>query len=497
MHTHFFCPLIWLLITATRCLAADAPPKDILAGSKPQFCLAADRDPEWRDHLPRSLSGRTQFRARWTFTAPDKLACASLTLQASVSVELCLLNGTPAPPPIKGLRYATLPGISPKLLKAGENRLEIEFGVNGKATDAKGPKPPAVALVSLLDDDVDFQTEPVLGHAGPDFFTVACRTNMPGEVVLEVDGRQSRSPRGIIHAFRATGLKPGTAQSYTLAAYAGSSGGKKIGPFQVSTLPADGGDLSFIALGDSRSHPNDWARVAAAVLRKKPMLTVFSGDMVYDGREDRLWDAEFFGMAKPYFATIPGFYVMGNHETGSPIVGTLLPVPGRDRWKAVAGSALFIGIDGSLSWKADSDNLKWLEETLKASREKFIFISSHYPPWSSGPHGVLPEHGSTEARKFILPLMKKYGATVFLGGHEHCYERSETREGITVIVSGGAGAPLYGKSYIPGQNPYSKVFAKEHHFCLFNIVGDCCLMKVVTPESKLLDAKEWKARAIK
>ena len=192
-------------------------------------------------------------------------------------------------------------------------------------------------------------------------------------------------------------------------------------------------------MGDSRTHPKDWARVADAVVKANPSLVVFTGDMVTDGREDRQWDEEFFGAARPYFASIPTFYVIGNHEEQSPLLGTLVPVAGRDHWKATVAGVLFIGIDGGQVWTAKSANVKWIDDTLQASHERFIFVFSHYPPWSSGYHGTMHERTSIEPRENILPLMKKYHATAFISGHDHDYERSEPPDGVTCIVSGGAG----------------------------------------------------------
>ncbi len=154
---------------------------------------------------------------------------------------------------------------------------------------------------------------------------------------------------------------------------------------------------------------------------------------------------------------------------------------------------MFIGIDGAQDWTASSTNLKWIETALKESRESFIFVFSHYPPWSSGSHGVIRERTSIEARDNILPLMKKYRATAFIAGHDHDYERSEPPDGVTVIVSGGAGAPLYPKVPL-WQNPHSKVFEMKHHFCLFSIDGNRCTMQALTPEGTLLDTKTWAGR---
>jgi len=480
-------PVVLALCVGTQAIAADTLPKNLLAEAKPQFCLAAESQPIWKDKLPKEGG---PIRARWVFSIAEFNVWSSLTMYTSPSVESCLVNGTRVIPPLKGMRYATLPGISPRLLRAGLNTLEIEFAISKRGKDK--PAVPDVAIVPLTPADLDFQTEPILGDAGLDYFTVGCRTNMPAEVTLQVAGRSWESPAGLIHSFRATEIQTGKVQSYTLTAHLAGSGAKKsIGPFRVSTLPLSGQPFRFVALGDSRTFPKDWARVAHAVVQKNPTLVLFSGDMVTDGREDRLWDEEFFGVAKPFFATIPTFYVVGNHEQGSPLMGSLVPVAGSGHWKATAGGVLFIGIDGAQDWAASSANLKWLETTLKASGESFIFVCSHYPPWSSGFHGAQHERTSMEARDNILPLMKKYRATAFIAGHDHHYERSEPPEGVTVIVSGGAGAPLYPKVPNPWQNPHSKAFEWKHHFCLFTINGNQCAMQALTPEGKLLDSKSW------
>ena len=125
---------------------------------------------------------------------------------------------------------------------------------------------------------------------------------MPASVTLEVAGKtlgKSRWASSIASGQR--NFRLGTAQSYTLTATsfpAVRRRRKQIGPFRVSTLPARGQPFRFVAMGDSRTYPKDWARVANAVLQKNPALVLFSGDMVADGREDRQWDADFFGVVK-------------------------------------------------------------------------------------------------------------------------------------------------------------------------------------------------------
>jgi hypothetical protein len=82
-----------------------------------------------------------------------------------------------------------------------------------------------------------------------------------------------------------------------------------------------------------------------------------------------------------------------------------------------------------------------------------------------------------------------------ISGHDHLYERSEppADKGVTCIVSGGSGAPLYQKSR-HANNPYSKVLVSTLHYCVFDVSGDACEMKVYGLDGKLLDEKTFPAR---
>jgi hypothetical protein len=213
----------------------------------------------------------------------------------------------------------------------------------------------------------------------------------------------------------------------------------------------------------------------------------------------------FFGPAKDPLATIPTFAAIGNHEQNSPLFLRMLPTPnGKKNWSQQIGPVLLIGIDGSMDWNTGSKLAKWLDETLAGSKAKFIFLLNHYPAWTSSRHGGLNGQGRPNERPIrlgqdvIMPLLRKYGATAMISGHDHIYERSEPPDGVTVIITGGAGAPLYEKSSrADKQNPHSKVLARAHHFCLFSVKGNTCSMKAVTVDGKVIDTRTWKARKVK
>ena len=227
--------------------------------------------------------------------------------------------------------------------------------------------------------------------------------------------------------------------------------------------------------------------MAAEILKAQPELVITTGDLASSGKMDELWDKDFFGPARDLFATVPVYAVLGNHDAASPVFFEMIHGPngdGRDKnWSQTLGDVLLIGIDGQHAGE-------FVESALKGSRAKFAFLATHYPAYSSGPHG-----DNDGSKNVLMPILAKYKATAMLAGHDHAYERSEppAGEGVTCIVTGGGGAPTYGKLK---PNSYSKVFAATLHFCLFEIQDDVCHMKAIDTAGKVLDEKTFPARAV-
>ncbi|MCY2925471.1 MAG: metallophosphoesterase [Planctomycetota bacterium] len=417
-------------------------------------------------------------RAEFTVADPDAVI-GGLFTPGKVTGDVTL-NGKAIEPPLAGVTYSAIPFDAPKLLVKGVNKLAIA-GAKGR---------PAVRLELYAPGMLDVQTGPVLGAIGADFFTVACRTNAPATVAVSavpVAGPEisAQSQRGYYHRFRVS-LPGGTKQfQYTMTLQAGGAE-KKLGPHKVK-IPGATGTFRFAACGDNRSHPESWSKVVAGILKARPELLVATGDLASSGKIDELWDKEFFGPARDLFATVPLYAVLGNHDAASPVFFEMIHGPdgeGRDKnWSQTLGDVLLIGIDGQNAGE-------FVESALKGSKAKFAFLATHYPAYSSGPHG-----DNDGSKNVLMPILAKYKATAMLAGHDHSYERSEppAGKGVTCIVTGGGGAPIYGKT---NRNAYSKVFAATLHFCLFEIQGDTCQMKAIDTTGAVLDEKAFRVRAI-
>ena len=495
---------------------------DLLSGAEWEY--STDRGTTWSRRVPIVRSGqKAPVYARASFKVDDPSRYVALELSHGLPARQRMffrINGKLVVPPEKGMYYRTIPAIPPDLLRVGTNVLEAKLGYDNRPPPQSPRRMPTVhvalkpLLVGLEPRHLRISSGPILGVVEKDFFAVTCRTNMPAkmEVYRHAHGGGqltfvTDSPPGLIHRLRVQRQQEGADGCYVLVADNGRHARAEV--IRAADYPKAGEPFRFIGMGDSRTNPDDWAAVAAAALKERPDLVVFSGDMVSRGRNDWEWDEEYFGPAKDFFANIPYYAVIGNHEEDAPLYPKLFYTPSPDgtarHWIQEINGVLLIGIDGRDDWSVESENVEWLEGILQLSQARFIFLFSHYPAWSSSSHGRLREETGRprerevrEAQDAIVPLLVRYRATAYVCGHDHCYERSELPGGLSHVISGGAGAPLRTKAAEAEiQNPYSAVFARTLHYCLFEITGNTCTMKAITPEGEMIDTRSWTARELK
>lgn len=496
---------------------AERPSANLLTGVAPTFAVTTtNAEPAaWQATLGLTqadvdkliaweMPSQCTAKVRYLFPVGDLSAYVALALKKSSTASGWFLNGRPVPTPLPEQRYATVPGIPTGLLQPGTNEL---IGVWDRAAlqsicHSRKRLPPAdiktaveecvcqtVELVGVTPEDLTFQSGPVLGFAGADYLTLACRMNLPVPVTLHLDDRTFESPAGFYHRFKVEGLKPDTVYAYRLSATCPGRQAPVIrGPFNVRTPPA-GATLNFIALGDNRSHPDVWGRVAQAVAEAGPMFVLHTGDIVVHGLEDSLWDSQCFQPAERLFATIPTLAAAGNHEHDSAVYYKMFSVPDGDtNWTCAVGPALFVGVN-----EPSSNTVAWLDGVLAASQAPFVFVVCHYPIVSSS------QRSPPIMREAFAPVLAKHRVTAEIAGHDHYYERSEMPEGFSVIVTGGAGADLYAKKESPDGtpvNPYSQAYRSDHHYCVFNIASNVCALRAVTLDGAIIDRREWPARTL-
>jgi MYXO-CTERM domain-containing protein len=258
------------------------------------------------------------------------------------------------------------------------------------------------------------------------------------------------------------------------------------------TCPAAGGSIDVVFYGDSRSGGSVHQQVAANVLAGGADIVFESGDIQLDGLYANYLSANdtgsqpgFFVGAKSLVSVIPFMAVPGNHEHGQ--IGTtditknyalLFPNPNHalnasgwvGYYSFTCGGVMFIGLDGNNP--SDSAQSTFLKAQLAAAAGdatiKHVFAWMHQSPYSIGTN-----HGGETATRVWVPDFEAAGNKVraVFSGHDHNYQR-ETHGSLTYIVSGGAGAGLYGLGTSPASGVTVAKSAMAYNYVKLHITPD-------------------------
>jgi len=232
--------------------------------------------------------------------------------------------------------------------------------------------------------------------------------------------------------------------------------------------------LRFAAYGDTRDGHDVHREIVQGVLSFQPALVLQTGDLVHHGDAADEWRT-FDDITGEMRRQIPYYPARGNHD-----VGTQGFYEQRVTQPALSGNKLyysfekgslhFVAIDTQQALDPQSEEGRWLEADLAQAQAagRFIVPFFHKAIFSIGPHAVEPDVQAL--RPILHPLFEKHGVRLVFEGHDHIYYRT-VRDGITYVVTGGGGAPLY-----DGQHPElgvaGDVFEKVNHFCIADVSAD-------------------------
>lgn len=239
--------------------------------------------------------------------------------------------------------------------------------------------------------------------------------------------------------------------SRTVRFLAGASRGRKI---------------RFAAFGDTRTGHQVHRDLVEAMAKEDIEFVIHSGDLVeFGGREDQ-WD-RFFRIEAPVMSKVPMFAAVGNHDNSKrnhfrKFFLSDLHAEGNRYYYQDWGDVRVVIIDSEIEMRKGSEQYAFLENALREGAEKdmLMFMSLHYPPWSSGEHG-----SNLEVREVLGDLGPRFGVEVILAGHDHNYERTKPIDGVTYIVAASGGATI--RAIRPHE--FSEVLRTEPHFVLFDV----------------------------
>jgi len=192
-------------------------------------------------------------------------------------------------------------------------------------------------------------------------------------------------------------------------------------------VPYDG-RFAFVVIGDNRDNDPMFSYLLEVANRMDPLFIINVGDFVFSGLQAQ-YD-NYVRLISPSKA--PAISVLGNHDVrhdGREIFARMF---GPEDFYFDYGNCRFICLDNS-DYELTDEQLAWAERLLDTGLHTFVFM--HVPPktarWL---------HDFDRGADRFMELMKRYQVDYVFLGHIHMYDR-QVIDGITYIVTGGAGAP--------------------------------------------------------
>jgi hypothetical protein len=206
--------------------------------------------------------------------------------------------------------------------------------------------------------------------------------------------------------------------------------------------------ITFAVIGDTGTGDVAQLSVARQMVRQREKtpfeFVIMLGDNIYEKGEQKDIKPRFEEPYKDLLEAGVKFYAtLGNHDIIRGVeFQTNYPnfnMGGRRYYNFAKGSSE--NYEGLLEFFALDSNeitpeqLKWLDESLGASKARWKIAFSHHSIYSSS--RMHSEY--TKLRAQLEPLYVKYGVAAVFAGHSHCYERVKPQKGVNYFTEGASG----------------------------------------------------------
>lgn len=325
-------------------------------------------------------------------------------------------------------------------------------------------------------------TRPCLSQVTENSIVVTWQTPTPTPSIVEYGEtaaygfsvREGKSTR--FHTMIITGLTPSREYHYRVFS------GEKKEDYTFHTAVKPGEPFTFAVYGDTRPNDKKHVRVLRQIQNYRPLFIINTGDLAWEDEEAH-WRDYFRAICDKTDVgeTIPIYATMGNHDGADhgdeALYYKYLVLPVNHFYRNEAyysfniGDAHFMALNSYLPCEPGSPQYEWLAEDLRQSAHyKWKIVFLHEPPYSTGKHG-----SNINERRILSPLFEKGGVALVFAGHDHLYERTESIRGITYIVTGGGGAPLYNAT----KAEWVAAIDKSYHFCKVRITTEQCEVTMI------------------
>src|SRR3954470_19816851 len=252
-------------------------------------------------------------------------------------------------------------------------------------------------------------------------------------------------------------------------------------------LPNKPNSLHFAVLGDNGTGDKRQYDVGDQMMkwygRFEFPFVVMMGDNIYGSDRPQDFVKKFESPYKALLDKGVKFYAsLGNHDSREQRYYKLYNMEGKlyYSFKAPKQDVKFFALESTYM---DQDELKWIEDELKGSNEKWKIVFFHHPLYSSaGTHG-----SQLKLRAVLEPLFIKYNVSLVINGHDHNYERFKPQIGIQYFVEGSSGQLRKGD--LRKGSPLT-AFGNDQTrtFMLMEIDGDTCTFSTIDMQGKVIDS---------
>ncbi len=362
------------------------------------------------------------------------------------------------------------------------------------------------AKLTAPKENVHFAVAPYLQFPDNNSFRVCLETSAPVDAVVEYGEEApfkqnvASSAPATFHELKVSGLAPGK-QGYYRVVCTASTGEKietPILPWQ--TAPTEAVPFSFAVIGDTQGNPRATGKVTTEMRAMRPNFLLHLGDVVDEGKNNRMWIEDLFRPSQELFGAVPLYPSIGNHEKNHPNYYKYFSLPAPEyRYKYSWADAEFFVIDSNKSMSPGSEQYEWLDREMGASKATWKFCYHHHPVYS----GDSNDYGDTFAGKKsalgdprlrpLAPLYEKHKVDIVFNGHIHLYERShpvragklDEANGVVYVTSGGGGGGLENFTQSPAW--FKAACRVDYHSTFVAIANRTLELKAVDKDGIVFD----------
>ncbi|KAM3092316.1 metallophosphoesterase family protein [Phormidesmis sp. 146-35] len=244
--------------------------------------------------------------------------------------------------------------------------------------------------------------------------------------------------------------------------------------------------LRFVAVADTGAGDRNQYAVAEAMNRhydRAPYpIVLLAGDNIYtNGEFEKIKDVFEHPYSKLLKQGTQFYAALGNHDIRYQNGDLQVKYPGfrmkgrRYTFREKSVQFFVLETNPSADWKGQ---VTWLDKELMRSDAPWKVVVGHHPIYSSGVYGT--DQGLVS---LLTPLFKKHGVQLYINGHEHSYERTQSIDGTTYLITGIGGAHLRPV----GRSPWTEYSTSQFGFSSVAVYKDRLEISGIGTDSQIFD----------